>query len=73
LINQSYVNGISIGTDTNSSDLGDVVSLSVGASNHDVNERLIGKVAIARIYKGRGLTAAEVLGNFNAVKARFGL
>ena len=32
-----------------------------------------GRVAVARIYKGKGLTAAEVLQNFNALRGRFGI
>ena len=32
-----------------------------------------GKIALCRIYKGKGLTAAEVKQNFDAQKSRFGL
>jgi len=34
---------------------------------------LDGKIASMRIYKGRGFTASEVLNNFNATRARFGV
>ena len=32
-----------------------------------------GKIALFKIYKGRGLTATEVLQNYNVLKGRFGL
>ena len=32
-----------------------------------------GKIALVRIYKGRGFTASEVLNNFNATRTRFGV
>ena len=34
---------------------------------------LSGKIAVTRIYKGKGLTSTEVLTNFNLTKSRFGL
>ena len=34
---------------------------------------LSGKIAVTRIYKGRGFTAAEALTNFNLTKSRFSL
>ncbi len=34
---------------------------------------LSGKIAVTRIYKGRGLTASEVLTHFDLTKTRFGL
>ena len=39
------------------------------SDNYSIN----GKIAICEIYKGKALTAAEVLQNYNANKSRFGL
>lgn len=48
-------------------------SLRVGKSNHDGSEYWSGRISIVRIYKGKALTGAEVLQNFNAIKSRYGL
>lgn len=47
----------------------------IGQLNHPNTGyfNLSGKIAITNIYKGKGLTSAEVSTNFNAVKSRFGL
>jgi hypothetical protein len=36
-------------------------------------EFITGQIAVARIYKNKALTAAEVLQNFNALRGRFGV
>ena len=45
----------------------------IGALDGFTNRNHSGKVAIARIYKGKGLTQSEVSTNFDAIKSRFGL
>jgi hypothetical protein len=45
----------------------------IGALDGFTNRNHSGKVAITRIYKGKGLTLSEVTTNFDAVKTRFGL
>jgi hypothetical protein len=47
----------------------------IGRLNHpDVGYfNLSGNIAVTNIYKGKGLTSAEVSTNFNALKSRFGL
>jgi hypothetical protein len=45
----------------------------IGALDGFTNRNHSGKVAITRIYKGKGLTSTEVSTNFDAVKSRFGL
>ncbi|MEY3874702.1 MAG: hypothetical protein RL363_1423 [Bacteroidota bacterium] len=47
----------------------------IGQLNHPNTGyfNLSGKIAITNIYKGKGLTSAEVSINFNAVKSRFSL
>lgn len=45
----------------------------IGSLDGFTNRNHSGKVAITRIYKGKGLTSTEVTTNFDAVKSRFGL
>ena len=45
----------------------------IGSLDGFTNRNHSGKVAITRIYKGKGLTLAEVTTNYDAVKSRFGL
>jgi len=42
-------------------------------SHHGTNNSWKGNISILRIYKGNGLSATEVLQNYNAQKGRFGL
>lgn len=45
----------------------------IGSLDGFTNRNHSGKVAITRIYKGKGLTSTEVTYNYDAVKSRFGL
>lgn len=72
-----YING----TYVSASDPGSVSSIA----SKNANERLkiavdrtatapfVGNISLVRIYKNRGLSANEVLQNYNATKKRFGL
>jgi hypothetical protein len=72
-----YVNGVSENSATNSSFTDSSTSLGIGVANvggawndtYPVN----GYISNTRIYKGKGLTAAEVSQNFNALRGRFGV
>ena len=68
-----FVNGVLEKSATVSgSPTGSSTTFSIGritASGNDFN----GKVALVRIYKGKGFAASEVLNNFNATRTRFGV
>ena len=65
-----YINAVSEATGTSSANLSDSGVLRIGR-NRDGISHFDGKVPIVRIYKGKGLTAAEVLQNYNALKGRY--
>jgi hypothetical protein len=65
-----YINAVSEATGTSSANLSDTGVLRIGR-NRDGISHFDGKVPIVRIYKGKGLTAAEVLQNYNALKGRY--
>jgi hypothetical protein len=46
--------------------------LVIGASLLD-NEYMLGNIPLVKFYKGKALSAQEVLQNYNATKGRFGL
>jgi hypothetical protein len=48
-------------------------SVVIGYDTQYNNDPLNGRVGSARIYSGKGLTASQVLQNYNATKKRFGL
>jgi hypothetical protein len=50
----------------------DKTELRLGRS-HDNDEPFNGRISNFRIYKGKGLSAAEVTQNYNALKGRYGL
>ena len=64
-----YKNGSVVGTNsfTGAAD-NDDVSLQLGGASHKLN----GKISVASIYN-RALSADEILQNFNAQRARFGI
>ena len=67
-----YLNGSIIGSSNNSnnlSDSGGTIGNYGGGGQYFFN----GKIGVLRIYKGKGLTAAEVSQNFNATRGRFGI
>lgn len=65
-----YINAVSEATGTSSANLSDTGVLRIG-QNRDGISHFGGKIPIVRIYKGKGLTAAEVLQNYNALKRRY--
>ena len=65
-----YVNNVSIGSFSDSYNYSNddlYIGKNVSAANW-----LKGDIAAIRIYNGKGLTAAEVLQNYNAIKSRYG-
>jgi hypothetical protein len=71
-INGSYVASQDIGNRTTIANKTANERLKLGV-DRNISAPLDGNIAIARIYKNKGLTAAEVLQNYNATKGRFGL
>jgi len=68
-----YVNRIATGTAANAGNLASGGNVRLGIANHDNSENLNGDISIFRMYKGHGLTQAEVTQNFNIDKSRYGL
>ena len=72
---ETYVNGTSIGSVNHSlaSILNTSTNLYIGSYNNgEYAQWFDGKIGIVRIY-GKSLTAAEVLGNYNTDKSKYGL
>ena len=70
-----YVNGTLVYTSSNDSTIKVADRIGVGAgltSSTSADEFWKGKIAVAQVYN-RGLSASEVLQNYNALKGRFGL
>ena len=70
---KAYINGeykTAVTDTTNYSNSSTEASLGRRYSNA---EFLDGRIAVCKIYKGKGLTAVEVKQNFNELKGRFGL
>ena len=65
-----YINAVSEATGTSSADLSDNGTLRIGCSRAQSNF-FDGKISNVKLYKGKGLTAAEVLQNYNALKGRY--
>ena len=65
-----YINAVSEATGTSSANLSDTGVLRIG-QNRDGISHFDGKISIVRIYKGKGLTAAEVKQNYDALKRRY--
>ncbi len=72
-----YLNGVLKGSMTVSKSLIDAGTngLRIGEESDSGpgNNFFNGKISNVKIYKGKGLTATEVLQNFNALKGRFGI
>ena len=66
-----YENGVSIGSFSDSYNYTND-DLRIGKNVTSANY-LDGKIALFRVYKAKGLTASEVLNNFNATRTRFGV
>ena len=65
-----YINAVSEATGTSSANLSDNGTLRIGTSR-DENSYFNGKISNVKLYKGKGLTAAEVAQNYNALKGRY--
>jgi hypothetical protein len=71
---KGYRNGVEVDSDSFSTNLSGTTSLGIGRSVRAgyTNAGLLnGAVGPVKIYKGKGLTADEVLQNYNALKDRF--
>ena len=70
-----YFNGVLAGSMTVSKSLSNAGNegLRIGEDNNWANAFMNGKISNIKIYKGKGLTATEVLQNYQALKTRFGL
>lgn len=70
-----YINGVLESTATSSASIDGGVSNSINLGRQSVSDstNYDGNIPLARIYKGKGLTAAEVFQNYNATKGRFGI
>jgi len=69
-----YANSNLIATATNSTTFGTSTgNFNIGIDGNNSSEPLTGKISALQIRNSQGLTAAEVLQNFNAQKSRFGL
>ena len=65
-----YINAVSEATGSSSANLSDTGVLRIGR-NRDGNSYFDGKISNVKLYKGKALTAAEVLQNYNATKGRY--
>jgi hypothetical protein len=70
--NKIYVNGLQDATNTFTHPTGSVTGIYLGSNQNAGNPHLMGGIAIV-LYYNRELSATEVLQNYNAQKARFGL
>ena len=71
----TYIDGVSKGTSTSSNSIDNSANdvLTIGKIWQNTQLHFDGSISNLKIYKGRGLTATEVLQNFNALRGRFGL
>ena len=68
-----YFNGEYKASVTDTTDYSNSSTEASLGRRYNNTEFLDGEIAVCRIYKGKGLTAAEVKQNYNAFKRRFGL
>ena len=66
-----YVNGVEVDSGTDSGSYSNT-ALRVGV-NRGVAKYWSGKISNVKLYKGKGLTAAEVEQNYNAMRGRYGI
>jgi hypothetical protein len=70
----TYLNGSVAGTQSWSYSVYDAnVAVTVGAGQYNGGYYWNGNISNVRIYKGKGLTASEVLQNYQNAKSRYGL
>ena len=65
-----YINAVSEGTGSSSANLSDTGDLRIG-TNRGQSSFFDGKISNVKLYKGKALTASEVLQNYNATKGRY--
>lgn len=69
-----YANNNLIASATNSEVFGTVTgNLNIGIDGNNTIEPLSSRISNILIYKNKGLTAAEVSQNFNAIRGRYGI
>lgn len=69
-----YANNNVIATATNSNTWGSATgNLNIGIDGNNAAEPLNGRISDVMIYKGLGLSAAQVSQNFNALRGRYGI
>lgn len=71
---KAYRDGVEVDSDSFTNDLNGTTGLGIGRTirNGYTNAAVLnGAVGPVKIYKGKGLTAEEVLQNYNALKGRF--
>ena len=69
-----YINGIQTASGTQTLSIGrSNASAYIGIRGADSQHPFKGNIASLKIYKGKGLTASEILQNYNAAKGRFSL
>jgi len=70
----TYINGTAGGTATNSGTVSNTYNLEIGRYGApEPTGYYNGRIAAVHIYKGLGLSQAQVTQNYNAMKSRFGL
>jgi len=70
----AYANGNTLTTATNTTTFGSATgNLNIGIDGNNSAEPFTGNIANVLIYKNKGLSATEILQNYNAQKSRFGL
>lgn len=69
-----YLNGSNITNVTNDTSFAQSnLNIAIDWPSSPIPARLSGRIAILRIYKGKGFTNAEYLQNFNVNRGRFGI
>ena len=69
-----YVDNNVVATTTNSDTWGTATgNLNIGVDGNNSAEPLNGRISDVMIYKGLGLSAAQVSQNFNAIRGRYGI
>ncbi len=69
-----YANNNLIATATNSTVFGTATgNLNIGIDGNNTSEPFSGRISNVTIYKNKGLSAAEVSQNFNALRGRYGI
>lgn len=67
-----YTDSVNVVSTSDSSNYSDTGVLKIGV-NRGLNYYWDGRISVVRLYKGKGLTAAEVKQNFNALRGRYGV